>query len=227
MRWLFRRTDPAIDQRTEAVAGVLRRAPNKPGRFRYSNLGYVVVGAAIDRLAGMPYEEAMAHWVWEPLGITSAGLGPPPLVRGHRARIQLGPMVGGRGGPALPNDRRPADNPPLLTPAGRWHLSVSDWARFQRVFLNDGAPLLPGESIERLLADPGSGRGRSMSMGWASGKDLGATHAMQGSNTMWAATALMDREARLTALVVANDGRTRVLSTSAQLAAHLLKVTGR
>ncbi len=223
MRRLFKRTDPVVDQRSEAVARVLRTAPNNVGRFCYSNLGYIIVGAAIDRLAGMAYEDAMQHWVWGPLGIISAGLGPPPHVIGHRPRVQLGAIAAGRGRPAPTGDRTGADNPLLFNPAGRWHLTLPDWARVQRVFLQDASPLLSHESINHLLADTHSGSGRSMSMGWATGEGLGATHAMQGSNTMWAATAVMDRDAQLTALVVSNDGRTRVLTTSAKLAGSLLQ----
>ncbi len=223
MRRLYRRTAPVIEQRSEAAASVLRTAPTNPGRFRYSNLGYVLVGAAIDRLAGMTYEQAMERWVWTPLGITSAGLGPPAHVVGHRTRFQLGAMHAGCGGPALPSDGEPDDNPVLFNPAGRWHLTLSDWARIHQVFLRDGQPLISSESINHLLADPHPGRRPSMSMGWVTDKHLGATHAMQGSNTMWAATAVMDRNAHLTALVAANDGRTRVLSSSARLAGRLLQ----
>ena len=223
MRRLSRCTEPAIDQRSEAATRVLRTAPENPGRFRYSNVGYVLVGAAIDRLAGTTYEQAMERWVWTPLGIASAGLGAPPQVRGHRARVRLGAMAVGSGGPALPNDGEPDDNPLLFNPAGRWHLTLSDWAKVHQVFLRDGQPLVSGESIAHLLTDPHVGRGRSMSMGWAAGDHVGATHAMQGSNTMWAATAVMDRATRRSALVVVNDGRTRVLTTSAELAGRLLQ----
>ena len=45
---------------------------------------------------------------------------------------------------------------------------------------------------------------------------------MQGSNTMWAATALVDATMTRTAMVVTNDGRSRVLRRSAELAARLL-----
>ena len=89
------RTPPA-KQRTLSTRSVLAVAPNRPGRFRYSNLAYVVVGAAIDRIADMPYEEALRVHVLEPLGITSAGFGPPPEVCGHRPRLQLGPLLIGR-----------------------------------------------------------------------------------------------------------------------------------
>ena len=218
MRRLFQCEDPMTDQRTRAAADVLHSPPKRPGRFVYSNLGYAIVGAAIDRLAGEPFEAALARHVWEPLGITSAGLGPPPDVAGHRPRLRLGPLVAGRGRPAREGGRGVADNPPLLTPAGRFHLTVADWARFVRVFMHD--EFLSSKTIDRLLELPPDGRG--MAMGWADGDRLGVSHAMQGSNTMWAATALLDRDVGLASMVVINDGRTRVLATSAQLAGVVL-----
>ena len=123
-----------------------------------------------------------------------------------------------RGRPAREGGRGVADNPPLLTPAGRFHLTVADWARFVRVFMHD--EFLSSKTIDRLLELPPDGRG--MAMGWADGDRLGVSHAMQGSNTMWAATALLDRDVGLASMVVINDGRTRVLATSAQLAGVVL-----
>ncbi len=228
MRAAHKSTEPLIAQRTEAVERVLSAAPHKPGTFTYSNLGYAMVGAAIDRIIDGAFENALFEYVLDPLGVMTAGFGPPPEIRGHHPRVRLGPLLAGKGDPADPKGRKPADNPPLLTPAGRLHVSVPDWAKIQRVFLNDGAPLLTASSVQRLLRDPQpNSKGRSMSMGWASGERLGTSHAMQGSNTMWAATALMDREHSRTALVVANDGRMSVLAGSAHLAAKLLEVASR
>lgn len=50
----------------------------------------------------------------------------------------------------------------------------------------------------------------------------GLAYAMQGSNTMWSATALIDGERRRAVLVACNDGRGSVLNSSARLAASLL-----
>lgn len=222
LRAAHQSTAPIVAQRTAAARKVLASAPKKPGSFVYSNLAYGLVGAAIDRITGTSFEEALFERVLEPLGITTAGFGPPPLVRGHHPRWRVGTLLAGRGKPAEPNQPKPADNPPLLTPAGRLHLSVPDWAAILRVFLGGGAPLVSVETLEHLLVDPGPHEGRSMSMGWASGAGLGASHAMQGSNTMWAATALMDRTTGHTALTVANDGRTSVLMGTAHLAGRLL-----
>lgn len=63
-------------------------------------------------------------------------------------------------------------------------------------------------------------------MGWAPATRLaGASYGMQGSNTSWSATALMDRASRTTVMVVANDGRSCVLRATA-LFAHSLLLAG-
>ena len=81
---------PLTEQRSRTVVSALSSPPRSRGTFRYSNLGYIVAGAAIDRIAGMPYEEALVVELFGPLGISSAGYGPPPDVWGHKAKVQLG-----------------------------------------------------------------------------------------------------------------------------------------
>ena len=213
--------DPA-EQRSRAASTVLAAPPRKPGRFRYSNLGYVLAGAAIDRLAGTPYEEALRDFLLVPLGVESLGFGPPPANCGHGARIRLGPLLVGPGRPASPHDVR-SDNPTLLTPAGRMHLTIADWAAFQRVILNHGQPVLEEETMRHILAPPVA-EPRSMAMGVAPAHRLdGVEYGMQGSNTMWVATALVDEELDRTAMVVVNDGRTSLLRHTAVLATELLE----
>lgn len=222
MRAAWADTAPLTEQRSRAVVAALSRPPRRHGRFRYSNLGYIVVGAAIDRIAGASFEDALHLELLEPLGITSAGFGPPPDIWGHRPRLQVGGLTVGRGGPAEPSNPK-SDNRAVLSPAGRLHLSLADWARFQRVFLNKGHPLIEAATLEHLLALPPGGVG--MAMGWASAARLaGASYGMQGSNARWAATALIDTNLERTAMVVTNDGRTRVLRQSAALASAILQL---
>jgi CubicO group peptidase (beta-lactamase class C family) len=214
-------TAPVV-QRSEAVRSALSGPPEHHGRFRYSNLGYVLVGAAIERVTRLSFEEALTQWILEPLGVTSAGFGPPRTVCGHRSRLQLGGLCVGRGDPASPDDLQ-SDNPALLSPAGRLHLTVTDWARVQRLFL-DGAGLLDQASVQRILDLPGDGR--RMGMGWASAARLpNAELGMQGSNTCWSAAALIRADRQRIAMVVTNDGRTRVLTATASLAASVLSLT--
>ena len=210
------------DQRLGAVEAILSNPPDEVGKFRYSNLGYIMVGAAIDRIAGVPYELALRQRVLEPLGIDSLGFGPPSLVCGHRSRFRLGPLLLGPGA-AAPTDDVHSDNPTLFNPAGRMHLTLADWAKFQRLFLNDGKPILGEATVKHILTPPADDP-TSMAMGWAPAHRLdGVAYGMQGSNTLWSATALIDDSMDRTSLVVVNDGRAKVLRRSAQLAFALLQ----
>ena len=216
--WLDAR--PLAWQRTDAARQALQAPPRRPGRFAYSNLSYIVVGAAIDRLAGAAYERALADRVLKPLGIKSAGFGAPPEIWGHPARLRLGVAGLFRGRPADPAEPK-SDNPAVYASAGTLHLTVEDWAAFCRIFLIGGGDLLRPDTIEHLLAQP-PGRGTRMSMGWIKPPYLrGTSYSMQGSNTMWAAAALLDHDRERAALVVANDGRRRALDQTLQFATHL------
>lgn len=57
----------------------LSAAPGE--RVEYSDLGFMLVGTAIERLARQPLAQAIAERVLEPLGAVDAGFAPPPDVR--------------------------------------------------------------------------------------------------------------------------------------------------
>ncbi len=221
----YRDVRPLREQRTEATAAALARPPRWPGDFAYSNLGYIVIGAVIERITDLPFESALTTHVLEPLGITSGGFGPPSHPRGHGGRMlllgRLGAVDLGRGAPADP-ERVESDNPAVMGPAGRLHLTLDDWAKFQRVFLTQGEGFLLPETVERLLT-PAPGPGQRQAMGWAPAASLGdISFGQQGSNTFWVAAALIDRAQERTAMVVCNEGRARLLAKTARLAVRLL-----
>ena len=98
-----------------------------PGtKFAYANMGFVLAGAMLERVAGASWEELVATRVFDPLGLKTAGFGPQsspgrvdaPL--GHKAQPDgtLKPMLAGPNG----------DNPAVLGPAGTVHLSILDFA---------------------------------------------------------------------------------------------------
>ena len=45
-------------------------------KFDYSNLGYIIAGAILERLGGKTWEELVTERIIEPLGLKSAGFGP-------------------------------------------------------------------------------------------------------------------------------------------------------
>lgn len=198
---------PHAAMRAEIAEELLTRpAERARGEFLYSNAGYIVVGAALERLCQTSWEELMAKRLFEPLGMTSAGFGAPgregtlDAPQGHRGPRAL-PVGLGRG----------ADNPPALGPAGTVHASLRDWAKF--IALHVGCdehepPLVKPATLARLHEAPaggeyacGFGVGRRS---WASGAIL--SHS--GSNTMWYCVVWASPQDRFAVLVAANEAGT-------------------
>lgn len=96
--------------------------------FQYSNMGYLIAGAMIEKVTGKPWDVLIHERIFEPLGLTSAGLGPQATFGlydapvGHRI-LEDGTITPMPWGPA-------ADGPAMLGPAGIAHMSVLDFARW-------------------------------------------------------------------------------------------------
>lgn len=176
-------TNPVTEQRTALAAKVLAAPPaGQPGRFQYANLNFILAGAAIERITRTSWEVAITDHLFKPLGLTSAGFGAPKGDQpwGHR-RLPMG--VGG----LIPVDPKgTADNPPALGPAGTAHMTLTDYAKFIRLFLTDGGDVLKPETVAHLTTPPPGGTyalgwGVTDGQPWARGPRL----AHEGSNTMW------------------------------------------
>ena len=183
------------DQRVDFAAMALGKAPTETrGTFAYSNVGYILAGSAIERLVDRSWEETIKTEVFDPLGMASVGHGAPKGDNpwGHRsAGEQLLPV-----NPALF-----ADNPPLLGPAGRMHMTIDDYGKFLRVYLTDGGGLLRPDTMTRLMTPPGDAP-PPYAYGW--GVQSGPRLGHDGSNTMWHATARVLPARGVAVLSVAN-----------------------
>jgi CubicO group peptidase (beta-lactamase class C family) len=199
----------AHEQRTWAVQEILARPGSEPGKFVYSNVGYVVVGAALERLTGTTWEDLMAGRVFAPLRMASAGVGPPadgdPLQPWGHTRGWLGGVR-----PVPPQPR--GDNPPAFGPAGRVHCSLNDWCRFLAAHLDRGRgsrPLLSAASFEKLHTRPPDGEyalgWNVLDRQWAGG--LALNHG--GSNTTFFASAWLAPGRDHGQVVVTNRGDAR------------------
>jgi CubicO group peptidase (beta-lactamase class C family) len=173
--------------RAHQLAGQILAAPpaGQPGAFAYSNMGYILAGSAIERITGQGWEEAMTSRLFKPLGVTAAGFGPPTGANpwGHRP---------GGGGLVGVDPSGFADNPPALGPAGRVHMTLTDYGRFLRLFLG-GEGLLKPATVSRLTT-PVPGEGRPYALGWAVSAPAwspGPLIAHEGSNTMWHAVSFV------------------------------------
>ncbi len=193
---------PLPEQRAEFAAEALAGPPAGPvGQFAYGNGNFIVLGAVIEALTGQPWEQVMADQLYAPLGLASAGFGPP---RGDEA------PWGHRGGVAV-DPAGFADNPRALGPAGTAHMSLADYAQFVSAMMG-GAPDWLGEETRRRLLTPAAGSPPAYAAGWGVGTASwagvggpGPTITHNGSNTMWFATVLAAPERGLGFITLAND----------------------
>ncbi len=211
-------TRDLVEQRGELAGIAMQKRPHRVGKFVYSNLSYIVVGAAIDRLTGKSFEMALDEHIARPLGMTTLGYGPPPDVCGHAAALSL-PGVAVLRGRSVPPNAPHSDNPAVFSSAGTLHMSIADWAKILRLFITEGGGLVRADTLATLLDGPAEYR---MLKGWARADLPGVALGIQGSNTLWAAAALLSEARDRLSLVACNDGRTRVLMKSALLASDLL-----
>src|SRR5690606_15660477 len=68
-----------VSQRRTAVANVLQTPlDGEPGRFMYSDLGLIVLGAVVERVMSERLDSAFRRHVAEPLGMSSVRYAPLP-----------------------------------------------------------------------------------------------------------------------------------------------------
>lgn len=217
--WIFPDKGSITDVRRGIVQAELSIShKTAPGDFEYSNLGYVVASLMATKATGKPWEQLMREEVFEPLGLDSAGFGPPGTRGqedqpwGHVTRLTI----------QFPLQH---DNPPALGPAGTVHMSLGDWAKFclsHTVADQENLSVSQKREAEklRLVSDDtlrflhtpiedASGKGSRYAIGWGVTERHGfkaISHA--GSNTMWIAVTVVSLEENtvyLTATTIAND----------------------
>ena len=173
-------------QRRRVTEIVLCRPPiHKPGdKQEYSNAGFTIAGVIAETAAGEDYEVLLRRLLFEPLGMRSAGFGAMDT-RGHVDAPWQHRKEGDR---VIPVNPGPAsDNPPFITPAGRVHCSIGDWAKYIQCILaaTRGEPgLLPPDQVRQLKEPPFGGE---YALGWGiCDRDWGGGKVLQhaGSNGM-------------------------------------------
>ena len=192
---------PLVKRRLALVEVNLEEGPEQEigKEYEYSNLGYMLAGCFLERVGQGTWEELIAKEVFEPLGMTSAGFGPPNTK--DEVDQPWGHVI--RGGVAL---HRQGDNAEALGPAGRVHLTIEDWSRFALQFTDAAAaadsgdtPFLSADSRARLVEV----RADRYACGWGV---MGAGDVLRhsGSNTMWFATVHVGPEDGLACFAAVN-----------------------
>lgn len=173
------------ERRMALVAGILATESSAPPgtRYEYSNAGFSIAGAMLEKAAGLSYAELLKTRLFAPLGMDSAGFGapasridPPDQPVGHKLHD----------GEAVPSGvGARADNPDAISPAGRVHASIGDFARYALFHLGSHPDLLPPAALQTLHQPAAPANDYALGWAvvdreWAGGKTL--THS--GSNLM-------------------------------------------
>jgi CubicO group peptidase (beta-lactamase class C family) len=124
-------TDPYAGYDVEDLYRTTARLrPRRPGRYRYSSLGYGVLGCALAHTAGRDYADLLAARVLHPLGLRATATRPgtvPDEATGYH-----------RGRPSSPWTFA------ALAPAGAVRTTGTDLLRYLRAQLYPGTTPLPG-----------------------------------------------------------------------------------
>lgn len=202
--------------RARELLEILRKPPEKtPGStFIYSNLGYTLAAAMIEKITGLDWSELVAREVLAPLKMQSSAFGPPP-VSGNELEQPVGhKKTLGITSPISPT----TDLSPILAPAGRLYLTLADLA----IYANDhllgelgkGA-LLQTETYHRLhtpvMGEYGYGWVTRPATDWSKRKMLWHN----GSNGWWHTLMVLIPDSQVIVLVATNEGNFSVTEKNA------------
>ena len=215
--WWKHRNLELTKRRLEILRENLEAAPTiKPGSYHYSNLGYMIAGCIAEKLTGHSWESLMQKRIFTPLGMKTAGFGPPGALGkneqpwGHR-----------RSG----SDWQPVqlDNAQSLGPAGRVHCTLEDWAKFLSLQLPDRKGKLFDQKLLQKLATPTdqyAGGWIVVKRSW--GRGIVLTHG--GSNTMWQAVVWVAPKLNRTFMVATNSKDKNSHAICDKMIAELIKI---
>ena len=229
--WAYDRSKESLPaQRRQLVKDMLDAAPDYPPgtKFQYSNVGFVMLGAIVEQKTGLPWEEVIQQEIFGPLKMESAGFGPPGAIGkieqpwGHT--ISNGALVANQG-----------DNPPIMSPAGRVHCSMTDWAKFVAQFLKthaDQPALLPAMLQHELIMLPATPKGTTYAGGWIvterswAGEGNGTVLTHTGSNNSWLCVAWLAPGKDFGVLAATNVGGDDASAACDEVSAALIGIHG-
>jgi CubicO group peptidase (beta-lactamase class C family) len=211
-------------QRVQVLKQTLSKKPEfSPGsKYQYSNLGYVIIGAIVERVTGMSWEQAMQERIFTPLDMKTVGFGGT----GTPGQIDQ-PWGHKEGGLSVVANGPSADNPPVLGPAGRVHCTIQDWAKFVTDQLRGarGMPALLSDSTYQVLHTPPLGG--DYALGWIVVKrDWGGGTVLNhvGDNTMNCANVWIAPQRDFAVLICINQGGDAAFVASDEAVGALIKL---
>jgi CubicO group peptidase (beta-lactamase class C family) len=201
-RWLRDRHNPQAELSVEGLyEGLARtRLRRRPGeRVKYSNLGAGLLGQALARAAGQPYEQLVRERICLPLGlpdtvITPAGEQPARLATGHTRR----------GRPTPPCEL------PALAGAGALRSTATDLLAFLRANLDPARTPLAAQLERTQQPRLPVARHTQVGLGWLIAHPPGAAGPVlwhNGGTSGFRSCAAVARDAGTAVVVLSNTAR--------------------
>ncbi|HTZ38803.1 MAG TPA: serine hydrolase domain-containing protein [Syntrophales bacterium] len=213
-----------------------RPLESDPGtKFAYSNMGYTIAGAMIERAGKKTWDEMITERIFLPLRLRTAGLGPQSSL--GRIDAPLGHALDDGKVKAMlagPN----GDVPAMIGPAGIAHMSVLDFANWAGWNAGEGKrppALVKPETMRKLHtpvismpekkdAAPGTPPGGRYALGWGELTMDWAPYPLLyhgGSNNMNLAHIWLDTKRDFAIVVVSNIGGPKASAAFYALAKEL------
>ena len=190
------------DRRFSILKDNIKLAPAyTDGEFHYSNYGYVVAACMAEQITGLSWEVLMKERLFEPLGMTTAGFGDP--VKNKSTDQPWGHKRSWIGNKWKPSRKYYGE---VISPAGRVHCSVEDWAKFISLQLPGENTILDRVILNKLIEPVGPYAGgwvvfQETEQPWAKGIVL--VHG--GSNEIWYAAVMVAPNLDRAYVVVTNS----------------------
>ncbi len=137
-----------------------------PGsRAEYSDIGFIVLGAALERLSGDSLDRFCQREIFGPLRMSNTTFNPPPEIRAH-----IPPTVNDGGFRHRIIQGEVHDENASILGGVAGHAGVfstaEDVARFAHAMLNGGHPILHQETVSLFTHREQSPEGTSRALGW-------------------------------------------------------------
>ena len=154
--WWTNRDTPVTMRSEYLKETVKENLADQPGEsVFYSNSGYLMAGAMLEKITGKAYEQLMTEEIFKPLALNTAGFGPP---------VKLDPQNQPFGHSGYFRSLHPADFPEYTAPTGLIHISIKDWAKFILLHLEIGTKSkvnLDSKTLSTLHSPPDSATWRT------------------------------------------------------------------
>jgi CubicO group peptidase (beta-lactamase class C family) len=167
----FDPSEPSLKETVRSIASCVLVYPPET-KTKYSNIGVSIAGYAVEKVAGIPFEDYAREHLLRPLRMNSSGF---LLNRNTKARLAKGylPVANGRGG------FREIEAPEFALgtlPAGNLYTTAEDLALFVRMLFANGAKIVRPESLAEMftpqLTKDTNGFGVSFMIGRSRGRKI-------------------------------------------------------